>query len=147
MRKLIGLTFLALGVIAGIVLLLAPFGKSPLAAGPLMWFTFPIGCVIGHVSLMVGADRAQMGLHSTIVGGTLLLLGLIATVAQFLVSGGVLAAAERHLLAVVCRQRRFRARRRGLCAARHRQGFRSAGLTCAACTSSPSCTTAPATRG
>jgi hypothetical protein len=93
MRRLIGLTFLALGVIAGIVLLLAPFGKSPLAAGPLMWFTFPIGCVIGHVSLMVGADRAQMGLHSTIVGGTLLLLGLIATVSQFLVSGGILAAA------------------------------------------------------
>jgi len=93
MRKLIGLTFLALGVVAGIALLLAPFGKSPVVAGPLMWFTFPVGCVIGHVSLMVGADRAQMGLHSTIVGGTLLLLGLIATVAQFMVSGGLLAAA------------------------------------------------------
>lgn len=93
MRKLIGLTFLALGVIAGIVLLLAPFGRSPLAAGPLMWFTFPLGCVIGHVSLMVGASRAEMSVHSTIVGGTLLLLGLAATVAQFMVSGGLLAAA------------------------------------------------------
>lgn len=93
MRRLIGLTFLALGVIAGIVLLLAPFGRSPLAAGPLMWFTFPLGCAIGHVSLMVGASRAEMGLHSTIVGGTLLLLGLAATVAQFMVSGGLLAAA------------------------------------------------------
>jgi hypothetical protein len=93
MRRLIGLTFLALGVIAGVVLLLAPFGKSPLAAGPLMWFTFPLGCVIGHVSLMVGASRAEMALHSMIVGGTLLLLGLAATVAQFMVSGGLLAAA------------------------------------------------------
>jgi LPXTG-motif cell wall-anchored protein len=89
MRRLIGLTFLALGVIAGIVLLLAPFGRSPLAAGPLMWFTFPFGCVIGHVFLMIGASREQMAVTSLLVGAILLLLGLSATVAQFLVSGGV----------------------------------------------------------
>ncbi|RLJ67906.1 hypothetical protein [Sulfurisoma sediminicola] len=93
MTKLIGAVFLVLGLVAGVVLLLAPFGKAPLEAGPLMWFTFPLGCVIGHVFLMVGADREQMAVSSMIVGSALLLLGLVATVAQFLVSGGVLASA------------------------------------------------------
>lgn len=93
MTRLIGAVFLVLGLVAGVVLLLAPFGKAPLDAGPLMWFTFPLGCVIGHVGLMVGAGREQMALSSMVVGGALLLLGLAATVAQFLVSGGVLAAA------------------------------------------------------
>lgn len=93
MSKLIGAVFLVLGLVAGVVLLLSPFGKAPLVAGPLMWFTFPLGCVIGHVSLMVGASREHMAMSGMIVGGALLLLGLVATVAQFLVSGGVLAAA------------------------------------------------------
>jgi len=92
MTKLIGAVFLALGLVAGVVLLLAPFGREPLAAGPLMWFTFPLGCVGGHVFLMLGASRAQMGLSSMVAGGALLLLALAATVAQFLVSGGVIAA-------------------------------------------------------
>ncbi|MDP2795564.1 MAG: hypothetical protein Q8O25_16030 [Sulfurisoma sp.] len=93
MTKLIGAVFLVLGLVAGVVLLLAPFGKAPLVAGPLMWFTFPLGCVGGHVFLMMGASREQMAMSSMIVGSALLLLGLVATVAQFLVSGGVLAAA------------------------------------------------------
>lgn len=92
MTKLIGAVFLVLGLVAGVVLLLAPFAKAPLEAGPLMWLTFPLGCVIGHVFLMVGASREQMALSSMLVGGALLLLGLVATVAQFLVSGGVLPA-------------------------------------------------------
>lgn len=94
MTKLIGAIFLVLGLVAGVVLLLAPFGQAPLEAGPMMWLAFPLGCVGGHVFLMMGANRAQMGISSTVVGGALLVLGLLATVAQFLVSGGVLAAAE-----------------------------------------------------
>lgn len=92
MTRLIGAIFVVLGIVAGVVLLLAPFERAPLVAGPVMWFAFPVGCVIGHIFLMVGADREQMGLTSMLVGGVLLLLGLSATVAQFLVSGGVWAA-------------------------------------------------------
>jgi hypothetical protein len=94
MARLIGAVFLVLGLVAGAVLLLAPFGKAPLEAGPLMWVTFPAACVIGHVLLMTGAGRGQMAMVSLLGGGALLLLlALAATVAQFLVSGGVLVAA------------------------------------------------------
>ncbi|MBU0750896.1 MAG: hypothetical protein KJ787_03255 [Gammaproteobacteria bacterium] len=93
MTKLIGAVFLVLGLVAGVVLLLAPFGRAPLEAGPLMWLTFPLGCIGGHVFLMLGASRPQMGLSSMVTGGALLLLALAATVAQFLVSGGVVTAA------------------------------------------------------
>lgn len=93
MTRLIGATFLVLGLVAGAVLLLAPFGRAPLEAGPLMWITFPAGCVIGQVLLMTGAGRGQMAMVSLLGGAALLLLALAATVAQFLVSGGVLAAA------------------------------------------------------
>lgn len=92
MTRLIGAIFVVLGIVAGVVLLLAPFEKAPLVAGPVMWLTFPLGCVIGHVFLMIGASREQMSLASMLIGGVLLLLGLSATVAQFLVSGGVWAA-------------------------------------------------------
>jgi hypothetical protein len=90
MKRLIGAMMLAMGLVAGTVLLLAPFGKAPLAAGAGMWLAFPLGCVFGYVFLTMGANRAQMGLVSLIAGGALLLLGLAATVAEFLVSGGVL---------------------------------------------------------
>ncbi len=92
MTKLIGAALLIMGLVAGITLLLAPFGRAPIEAGPLMWFAFPLGCVGGHVFLMMGASRAQMAISALIVGGALLLIGLAATVTQFLVSGGLLAA-------------------------------------------------------
>jgi hypothetical protein len=94
MKILIGIVLLAMGLLAGVVLLLAPFGMGPLEAGPLMWFAFPLGSVGGHIVLMLGASRARMAISGLLVGGALLLLGLTATVAQFLVSGGLLAAAE-----------------------------------------------------
>jgi hypothetical protein len=92
MGRLIGAVFLVLGLVAGAMLLLLPFGLAPLQTGPLMWLTFPLGCIIGLVLLLVGASRRQMALTSAIVGSALLAFGLVATVAQFLVSGGVLAA-------------------------------------------------------
>lgn len=94
MKILIGIVLLVLGLLAGVTLLLKPFGMGPLEAGPLMWFAFPLGSVGGHIVLMLGASRARMAISGLLVGGALLLLGLTATVAQFLVSGGLLAAAE-----------------------------------------------------
>lgn len=91
MKQLIGAVFQLIGLVAGLVLVLAPFGKAPLAAGPLMWFAFPCGCVAGHLLLISGSGPAQVRLVSMVTGGSLLLLALGATVAQFLVSGGMLA--------------------------------------------------------
>lgn len=94
MKILIGIVLLGMGLLAGVALLLKPFGAGPLEAGWLMWFAFPLCSAGGHVVLMLGASRKRMAVSGLLVGGALLLLGLSATVAQFLVSGGLLAAAE-----------------------------------------------------
>ena len=94
MKVLIGIVVLGMGLLAGVALLLKPFGAGPLEAGTLMWFAFPLCSVGGHIVLMLGASRERMAVSGLLVGGALLLLGLAATVAQFLVSGGLLAAAE-----------------------------------------------------
>jgi hypothetical protein len=91
MKPIIGATFQMIGLVAGVVLLLAPFGKAPLAAGPIIWFTFPCGCVAGHLLLISGSGPSQVRLVSMVTGGSLLLLALAATVAQFMVSGGLIA--------------------------------------------------------
>ena len=94
MKQLIGAVFQLIGIVAGVVLLLKPFGMAPLAAGPIMWFTFPCGCVAGHLLLISGSGPTEVRLVSMITGGALLLLALIATVAQFLISGGLLVPAS-----------------------------------------------------
>lgn len=94
MKQLIGAVFQLIGLVAGVVLLLTPFGMAPMAASPLMWFTFPCGCVAGHLLLISGSGPKEVRLVSIITGGSLLLLALAATVAQFLVSGGILMPAS-----------------------------------------------------
>lgn len=91
MKQLIGAVFQMIGLVAGVVLVLVPLGQSPLPAGPLMWFAFPCGCVAGHLLLISGSVPSQVRLVSMVTGGSLMLLGLAATVIQFLVSGGILA--------------------------------------------------------
>ena len=91
MKKMVGAMMLALGLIAGVVLLLAPFGKAPLAVGAGMWLTFPLGCMFGYVFLLMGVSREHTEPVSLAAGGALLLLALAATVAQFFVSGGLFA--------------------------------------------------------
>lgn len=90
MKKIIGATFQLIAFAAALVLLLTPFGMSPLASGPLMWFAFPCGYVAGHLLLISGGSPSEVRLVSMVTGGSLLALALLATVAQFLVSGGVL---------------------------------------------------------
>lgn len=94
MKQIIGAIFQLIGLVAGVVLLLNPFGMAPMAAGPVMWFAFPCGCVAGHLLLISGSGPTEVRLVSMITGGALLLLALAATVAQFLVSGGLLVAAS-----------------------------------------------------
>lgn len=93
MKQLIGAVFQMIGLAAGVVLVLVPLGQSPVPAGPLMWFVFPCGCVAGHLLLISGSAPSQVQLVSMVTGGSLMALGLAATVAQFLVSGGLLASA------------------------------------------------------
>ena len=90
MKPIIGVIFQFIGLVAGVVLLLNPFGMAPMAAGPLMWFAFPCGCVAGHLLLISGSGPREVRLVSIITGGALLLLAIAATVGQFMVSGGLI---------------------------------------------------------
>lgn len=90
MKKLIGMVFQIIGLASGIALLLSPFGLSPLTVGPVLWFAFPCGCVAGHLLLMSGGTRTDVKFTAYFTGGSLLLLATAATIAQFLVSGGIL---------------------------------------------------------
>ena len=92
MNKMISIAFILMGLAAGLTLLLAPFGLAPLASGPLMWFAFPLATSLGYLLLVSGASGRELAASGQLVGGALLLLGLAALVARFLVGGGLLSA-------------------------------------------------------
>jgi len=91
MKQFVGALFQFIGIIAGIILVLAPFGKAPMTVDAIIWFAFPCGCVAGHLLLISGTDLGRVRMVSMMTGGSLLLLALCATVAQFMVSAGMLA--------------------------------------------------------
>jgi hypothetical protein len=92
MKQVIGAIFQLAGLIAGGLLVASPFGVSQVEASALVWFAFPCGCVAGHLLLISGGGPTEVRLVSTITGGGLLFLALIATAAQFAVSAGILVS-------------------------------------------------------
>lgn len=87
-----GAVFLLLGLLSGVILLLAPLGYSAATPSPVTWMMFPALSFAGYATLAGGNLRSVSRL-SAVAGGSLLLLGLVAVVALFLRANGFVDSA------------------------------------------------------
>jgi hypothetical protein len=83
-----GAILLILGLVAGLFLLLAPFGIGPANLGISGWIMFPAFTVVGYLMFAVGARFAHVSTLSRIGGGCLMLLSLAAAIGLFLIGSG-----------------------------------------------------------
>lgn len=79
-----GAILLALGIVSGIVLLLAPFGIVAMAPGVTLWLMFPLLSLVGYAVVVVQAGHAQIRAISIIASGVLLALALGSVIALVL---------------------------------------------------------------
>ena len=76
--QIFGVFIMALGLLCGGVLTLAPLGLAPLQAGPVLWALFPLLCITGFVLLAMVGKEAKVHAVTFIVSCLLLLLALAA---------------------------------------------------------------------
>jgi hypothetical protein len=95
MAALIGGVLEVLGLLSGVILLLAPLGIGPATPGIVTWVMFPLLTVAGYVILAMAAPSGNpLGMISRLAGGALLLLALAAIVALFLAGNGLAGPAD-----------------------------------------------------
>lgn len=90
MLILIGTVLLALGISAGVLLLLPSFGILADAHWAI-WVLFPILILGGHLLIGLGRRASLTRLAALLAGGASLLLAAAATVVFFLQSAGLMA--------------------------------------------------------
>lgn len=71
-----GLALIALGLLCGAVLVVAPFGLSAASEGATLWVLFPLFVVAGYALFTVPAGSGRLRTVSRIAGASLLLLAL-----------------------------------------------------------------------
>ena len=89
-----GPLLLALGLLSGAGLLLAPFGVAGMTADPTLWVTFPLLSVIGYTMAVVPAHGRQIRTLSLGACGVLLLLALAAVCALVLGAASIVTPPE-----------------------------------------------------
>lgn len=87
-----GALLLALGLLSGLVLLLAPFGLVGMAPGYTLWLMFPLLSLVGYAVVAVQAGFGQIRTVSIVAAGVLLVLALGAVVALVLGAAQALPA-------------------------------------------------------
>jgi len=93
MVLIVGGVFMVLGILSGIILLLAPFGLGPATPGLVTWASFPLLCTLGYVVLALGRRHvpvAKFGTATRAMGSLLLLLALAAIIVIFLAGNELL---------------------------------------------------------
>jgi peptidoglycan/LPS O-acetylase OafA/YrhL len=88
MTALIGGVLAILGLLSGVILMLAPLGIGPATPGVVTWLMFPCLTIAGYV-LLAMASPTPLALISRLTGGALLVLGLAAVVVLFLAANGL----------------------------------------------------------
>ena len=87
-----GLLILALGILSGAILLLAPLGLIEATAGITLWVLFPLFTVGGYLLAASSAPDTSLPLLSRATGAVLLLLALVAGVVLVLQGGSIMEA-------------------------------------------------------
>lgn len=83
MLKLTGLLLIVAGTLAGVLLILGPFGAFGFSPGFATWLLFPFGLLVGAVVAALGTEREGLPTVFHTTGG--ILLALAAAAALFLV--------------------------------------------------------------
>ena len=89
-----GLVLLALGLLSGVFLLLAPLGIVAGAPGMALWVLFPVFTVLGYLMAAAPARDSMVPLLSRITGAILILMALAAAAVLVLQGGGMIAPRE-----------------------------------------------------
>jgi hypothetical protein len=84
-----GAVLLILGLVAGLFLVLQPFGIGPANLGWSGWIMFPAFTAVGYLMFAVGARHSHVSLLSRIGGGCLVLLALAAAIGLFAIGSGL----------------------------------------------------------
>ena len=92
MLLIAGLLLLALGLLSGAVLVLAPFGVLVTQAGYTLWATFPLLCLFGFSMLAMQARPPQVRLVSVVSSSLLLALALASITALVLAAAALIPA-------------------------------------------------------
>jgi hypothetical protein len=92
MLLIAGVLLLALGLLSGVVLVLAPFGVLGAEAGYTLWATFPLLCLFGFSMLATQARPAQVRLVSVVSSALLLALALASITALVLAAAALIPA-------------------------------------------------------
>ena len=88
-----GALLLALGLVSGLFLLLAPFGIGPATPGLTTWILFPGFMVVGYILLAVAARIGLTALVSRLAGACLVLLALGAGTGLFALGNALITSA------------------------------------------------------
>ena len=92
MMTIAGATLIAIGLLAGVFLVLAPFGVTGADPGLVTWGMFPVLSTLGYVFIATGTTGPNIALLSRVMGGITLLLGLGAIVTLFAADNGLVSA-------------------------------------------------------
>ncbi len=91
MMTVVGGVLAALGLVSGILLVLAPLGVGGAEPGYITWGMFPVLSILGYTFMITSASSANVALLSRVMGGITLLLALGAIVAIFAADNGLIA--------------------------------------------------------
>jgi hypothetical protein len=90
MIAITGGILVTLGLAAGVLLVLAPFGVTGTEPGLITWGMFPVLSSLGYIFIATGASGTTVALLSRIMGGITLLLAVAAIIALFAADNGML---------------------------------------------------------
>jgi hypothetical protein len=89
MTALIGGVLEVLGLLSGVILMVAPLGIGPATPGIITWLMFPCLTIAGFILLAMASPKAPIALLSRLAGGALLILALASIVVLFLAANGL----------------------------------------------------------
>ncbi|HMW17403.1 MAG TPA: hypothetical protein PKN13_06255 [Accumulibacter sp.] len=86
----VGLTLMAMGILAGAALVVAPLGLLAIEAHTTLWILFPLLSFVGYGLLVIGADARTLRMFSKLFSLALVILSLVAVMAVLLHAMGLL---------------------------------------------------------
>jgi hypothetical protein len=98
MMLVAGTLFLVMGLLSGLLLVLAPLNVTPFQPGIMSWVLFPGLTISGYLFVLVAARTSLIPTISRIAGAILLLLAVVATAGLFLIANAIVKSSASTLV-------------------------------------------------